>query len=77
MEERTSFDSMVIERCMQHKPLNPLDKSYMRTSMLEARLAAMNAWPHSAQIEERLMAITDTGGLKAKDHTGVVWVCRI
>jgi len=44
MEERTNFDSMVIERCMQHKPLNPLDKNYMRTSMLQARLEAMNVW---------------------------------
>ena len=44
MSERTQFDTMAIERCMQHTPQNPLDKNYMRSSMLEIRLQAMNEW---------------------------------
>lgn len=44
MSERTQFDTMAIERCMQHTPQNPLDKNDMRSSMLEIRLQAMNEW---------------------------------
>ena len=53
MSERSRFDTMAIERCMQHKPQNPLDKNYMRSSMLEIRLEAMNEWAAFCTTESR------------------------